>query len=249
MNEDKKLSMQKGMISVNSHEGIKLNYATESDKLNDNNWVNNFTKGTYNHNTRKYTLMTVLFIFGLVFVSTIKNETRSIQKEINGLQSNINSIKFNLDQAILDNEVITSPENISFLAKEYLNTELDFYKRSQIKKLNNKDQGLIKISKVVKENNDNENKKKIPNIVKSKISKEIKNKKKSIKKLQTLYSQPETIPEEAKNQITKKISSVKEDLKSLYNSPKETITLNKVGRWSAIQVVKVFLGMPVIPGR
>ena len=32
MNEDKKLSMQKGMISVNSHEGIKLNY-TEIQNL------------------------------------------------------------------------------------------------------------------------------------------------------------------------------------------------------------------------
>ena len=61
--------------------------------------------------------MTVLFICGLLFVSVVKNETRNLQKEINNLEANINLIKFNLDQAILDHEVITSPENISFSKK------------------------------------------------------------------------------------------------------------------------------------
>ena len=70
--------------------------------------------------------MAVLFVCGLLFVSVIKNETRNLEKEINSLRASNNVIKFNLDQAILDNEVITSPENISRLAKEYLNTDLVF---------------------------------------------------------------------------------------------------------------------------
>ena len=40
-----------------------------------------------------------------------------------------------MNQAILDNEVITSPENISRFAKEYLNTNFVFYKKSQIRQL------------------------------------------------------------------------------------------------------------------
>ena len=40
----------------------------------------------------------------------------------------------------MDHEVITSPENISKLAKEHLNTDLTFYKKYQIKNLNRNDQ-------------------------------------------------------------------------------------------------------------
>ena len=41
----------------------------------------------------------------------------------------------------------------------------------------------------------------------------------------------------------------KTSLKNIYNSPKDVFTLEKVGRWGVVQVVKVFLGMPVVPGR
>ena len=76
--------------------------------------------------------MNSFIVCGLLFVSVVKNETRNLQKEINNLETSINLIKFNLDQAFLDNEVITSPENISRLAKEYLNINFISYKRSQI---------------------------------------------------------------------------------------------------------------------
>ena len=82
---------------------------------------------------KKYSTISVLFICGLVFVSIVKNETRNLEKIINNLKASNKIIKFNLDQAILDNEVITSPENISRLAKEYLNTNYVAYKKSQIK--------------------------------------------------------------------------------------------------------------------
>ena len=77
-------------------------------------------------------LTACFFIFGLIFFSLIKNETRNIQKDINALKLSIDDIKINLHEAILDNDVITSPENISKLAYNYLDTDFVFYKRSQI---------------------------------------------------------------------------------------------------------------------
>ena len=41
----------------------------------------------------------------------------------------------------------------------------------------------------------------------------------------------------------------KNELKKIYSSPKEVITLEKAQKWVAVQVVKVFLGMPIIPGK
>merc|ERR1712093_859308 len=96
---------------------------------------------------KKYSFMTIIFVCGLLFVSVVKNQTRNLEKEISYLKASINSIEFNLNQAILDNEVITSPENISKLAKEYLNNDLEYYKKSQIKNFN-EDNEILK-----KENN------------------------------------------------------------------------------------------------
>ena len=246
MSDKKKLSMQIGMMSVNSLNTIQPNYKTIE---NNNNWTNTIMNDPPKHNRKKYLFMIILFLCGLILVSTVKNKTRNIQKEINKLQTNLNSIQFNLDQAILDNEVITSPENISFLAKEYLNTELKFYQRSQIKKLNNEDKNLTKVSSLNPISTNNKNVKKTQKIMASTITKQIEVKKNEIKKLKRLYSQPKTIPAEVKKKITKKIDHAKNELKTLYKSPKEKKTLDKVARWSAIQVVKLFLGVPVVPGR
>jgi len=38
-------------------------------------------------------------------------------------------------------------------------------------------------------------------------------------------------------------------LKNLYEKPQEVVTLERVQRWAAVQVAKVFLGIPVIPGK
>ena len=54
---------------------------------------------------------------------------------------------------------------------------------------------------------------------------------------------------ELKSQVAKKIKEKKIELKNLYSHPRETITLQKAQKWVAVQVVKVFLGMPVIPGK
>ena len=176
----------------------------------------------------------------LIFVSLVKNETRNLQKEINNLQASINLLKFNVDQAVLDNEVITSPENISLLAKEYLNSNLTPYKVSQIKKLDNKDDGLFQSK---------EKTKKLSVNIKTQVAQKIIQKKNEIKKLKELYSDPKAIPGELKTEVTKQIKEKKIKLKKIYKSPKEYLTLDRVQKWGAVQVVKVFLGIPVVPGR
>ena len=85
--------------------------------------------------------------------------------------------------------------------------------------------------------------------IKLKVTSEINKKKKKIKKLQALYSDPKSIPGEIKTQVAYQIKEKKTGLRNIYHSPKDIETLEKVGKWTAIQVVKVFLGMPVIPGR
>ena len=137
------------------------------DQLVYDTWINTISKKKEENLTKKYSFMFIVFICGLIFVSLVKNETRSLQKEIIKLNASIKVVKFNLEQAILDNEVITSPENISSLAKEHLNTNLSFYNRIQIIKLNDK----TAIKKKKKVDNYSTNKKSIVSIKKHVVKK------------------------------------------------------------------------------
>jgi hypothetical protein len=186
-----------------------------------------------------------MFIGGLLLVSAVKNETRILQKEINNLKTDINITKYNLDQAILDNEVITSPENISILAKEYLKDELVFYKKSQIKKLKKGELNYQTYNETKKKSKKNKIIDNLQVSLKSGVKKELNKKKTEINKLKNLYNDPKSIPKKVKNKVKNK----KEELKTLYEAPKEIITLERAGRWTVVQVVKVFLGFPVVPGR
>ena len=237
INKDKWLdSISKTIIKFNKEENQVDHYR----------WVNTIPKkNTYNavrkySAVRKYFLMTVLFVCGLLFVAVVKNETRNLEKGINSLRASNNVIKFNLNQAILDNEVITSPENISRLAKEYLNTNFISYKKSQIRQL---DDNTDTITKLNKKNNNLSTK------IKLGITKKIEEKKTEIRKLQEFYSKPQSIPGAIKTQVANKIEEKKIELKNLYTSPKETITILKAKKWVAVQVVKVFLGIPIVPGK
>ena len=218
--------------------------------INQDKWVatlpkiNNRYNDTYG-SIKKYSLTAVIFISGLLLVSAVKNETRNLQKEINNLQTSINALQFNLDQAILDNEVITSPENISQLAKEHLNDDFVFYKQSQIKQLIYETEAIVQLDKKI----DNKQNKSLSKNIKSQVAKKIKETKTEIRKLQELYSRPQSIPGEIKTQVAKSIEEKKIELKKLYSSPKDTITLQKAQKWTAVQIVKVFLGIPIVPGR
>jgi len=239
---------------ISSLPKINTEFSQTINQLNHDKWINTIpNKNTYNsvkkYSLKKYSLITTLFVCGLLFVSVVKNETRNLQKEINNLKASINVIKFNLHQTILDNEVITSPENISLLAKEYLNIDLVSYKKSQIKKLNEENETFVQVNKIKKEKT---NKKSIKNLqvnIKTQVAKRIEKKKTEIRKLQELYSNPKSIPAEIKTKVALTIAEKKVELKNIYNKPKEIFTLERAGRWTVIQVVKLFLGMPIIPGK
>ena len=232
-------------------------------KLDSNKWIN--TLPGKNNNTlilsnvvisnpksgsgTKYFLTIIVFVMGLILVSAIKNGTRNLQKEINNLEASVNVIKFNLDQAILDNEVITSPDNISLLAKEYLNIDLVSYKKSQIKKLRDENKEFTKVNKIKKEKIDKKKIKNLSDSIKTQVAKRIEIKKTEMRKLQELYYNPKSIPKEIKTQVAVQIEEKKNEIRNIYSAPKDIFTLERVGRWSLIQIVKLFLGMPIIPGR
>ena len=234
---------------IGSLPGKNTRFSNTRNQLDHDKWIKTIPKKKSHNSVRKYSLMSIVFVCGLLFVSAIKNETRNLQKEINNLETSINLIKFNLDQAFLDNEVITSPENISRLAKEYLNINFISYKKNQIKRLND-DMDVISepVEKDVSSKSVEKNEK-LSNTLKKGIAKRIEKKRTEIRKLQELYAQPETIPGEIRIQVAKKIKKKKTELKKLYSSPQEVITLEKAQKWAAVQVVKVFLGMPIIPGK
>ena len=242
---------------ISSLPNINTEFSKIANQLDHDRWINTIPKkNTYSSvkkntysSVKKYSIIVTLFVCGLLFVSAIKNETRNLQKIINNLKASINVIKFNLDQAILDNEVITTPENISRLAKEYLNTSLVSYKRSQIKQLSDENEKFTKVNKVKKEKI---NKKKIKNLsdsIKTQVAKTIETKKTEMRKLQALYYNPKTIPKEIKTQVAVQIEEKKIELRNIYSAPKDVTTLERAGKWTAVQVVKALLGIPVVPGR
>jgi len=211
--------------------------------LNPNVWVN--TLPNRNNSTKKYSTTIVLFIIGLIVVSAIKNETKKLQKEIYALQSSINKLKVTLHQATLEHEVLTSPENISKLAKENLDNNFKPYKKSQIKNLNKK-QNLF--SNSTKKQNKNIVKENFENTKKNMIKK-IELKKTELKNLEKIYNEPKKIPGEVKSKLSKKIKIAKSELKTLYSNPGSSVKNKKVQKWLGLQVVKAFLGIPVVPGK
>ena len=208
---------------------------------NPNKWTDTIPKQKTKNGIKKFSLTLVLFVIGLILVSTIKNKTRNLQKEINDLRASISDIKTDLHKATLDYEVITSPENISQLAEKYLETELVYYKKSQIKELHEKAENptLLDVTKDSK----------LKSKIKLKVAKKIEEKKIELQKLKELYKQPEKIPDEIKISLAKKIEEKKTELKKLYKDPKQSIDIKKIQQWGAIQIVKVFLGVPIVPGK
>lgn len=215
---------------------MNIDYIEDKYKLNPDKWV--VHKKIKNNSSKKYTIIFTLFVLSLVLVSTIKNETRKLQKEVNDLQSSLRTIKITLHEAVLDNQVITSPENIAKLASEYLEENFTYYKRLQIKTLDEKDKIIYK----------NKNKKLSDKLI-IKVSEQVEQKKVELRKLQALYSEPKQIPKEIKTLVNKKIEDKKNKLKKLYSEPKESIQSAKLKRWATVQFVKLVLGIPIIPGR
>jgi len=234
------------------------NLSAEAHNINASKWIENINTNKWETNTQRiggnspfvrYFLASGLFILGLIIVSVVKNETRNLEKEISNLQQSIYDYNFNLHQATLDHEVITSPENISKLAKEYLESNFVFYKKNQIKKINNDEKIFSKLQKTKHEKKNSGKIKNLPDEVKLKVQIEIDKKKMELAKLKKIYSEPEKLPDEVKIRIAKKMENTKDELKNLYNKPEGIIESKKVHRWAVMQVVKVFFGIPIVPGK
>ena len=63
-----------------------------------------------------------------------------------------------------------------------------------------------------------------------------------------LKKEPENIPSALRTHVSKKVDKKKSQIKEIYTSPKESVTLDKIRNWAAVQMVKVLLGVPVLPG-
>ncbi len=217
--------------------------------LDPNRWVSTLPRAHKSNSVKIYSLIAIMFVTGLIFVSVIKNETKNLEKEISNLLVSINTLKLDLYQATLDHEVITSPENVSRLAKQYLETNLAFYEKSQIKQLNKRGKISVKSEKTKFKKSIW---KKPENKIKLIFAKKIKTKKTELVKLQELYSNPEEIPKELRLQVVKKIETKKNELnelKRVYSDPESIFKSKKMQRWAGLQIVKVFLGIPIVPGK
>ena len=120
----------------NTVPGASIDKDNKNYDLDPKKWVNTLPKNNKKSFAKSFSITLVIFLIGLISVSLIKNKTRSLQKEINDLQASINNLKIDLNLTSLDYEVITSPENLSELAKKHLEFELQSYKKSQIRLIN-----------------------------------------------------------------------------------------------------------------
>ena len=64
-----------------------------------------------------------------------------------------------------------------------------------------------------------------------------------------MYSNPEQIPTHIKEEISGKINTAKNSIEATYTDPKKIITSATAQKWAALQVVKAFLGIPLVPGK
>jgi len=221
--------------------------SNEKNTLDPNIWLGTISQEKPKQsNTKKISLLIILLIIGLMSVPITKNATRDLQNEISNLRNEISILKLELHQTNLDYEVITSPANLSLLAKENLGTEFNFYKKSQVLKFSDKTNNLTQLKT---DANLMEKKVNNKNTVQKIVLKEIKKKKLELKEIQRIASNPKKIPSNIKLNITKKIKKTEIDLKKLYSSPGEILTPERTKRWAAMQIVKAFFGFPVIPGK
>ena len=253
---------------VNTIPFIRTKFNREKYKLDSNKWINTLPREDDNtlilsnainsnpkpklNSGRKYSLTIIGFVVGLIFVSVIKNETKNLEKEISNILASINTLRLDLHQATLDHEVITSPENVSRLAKKYLESELVSYKKSQIKQLKKKEEIPVKLGKTEFKKSLKDTTKDKKNKIQLIFAKKIEAKKTELIKLQELYSKPEEIPKELRTQVVKKIETKKNELnelKKIYSEPESIFKSKKMQRWAGIQVVKIFLGIPIMPGK
>ena len=165
-------------------------------------------------------LILITLISGLIFTSLIKNKTRLLEKELVYLDNEINSLSSNLAEASLDFQYLSTPKHISFLAKDFLDGSFSYYKESQIQKSIKPQKDLIILKKLKNDNTSSQLSTEESVNKKSNVAKEIDN--------TQLF-------------ITERID------KKNSQKEKKKIALRKIQKWTGIQAIKIFLGIPNIP--
>ena len=85
---------------------------------------------------KKYIFLIFFFIFGIFFISIIKNETRGIEKNIRNINAKIFTLNTELHEARLDYNYLSSSANISILSENFFKDELNFYSPKQLSYIN-----------------------------------------------------------------------------------------------------------------
>ena len=84
---------------IDSLPKTNIKFSEEKNQIDHDKWINTISKKNTYNSFNKYTLMTVLFVCGLLFVSVVKNGARNLEKEINNLRTSISKVKFDLDHS------------------------------------------------------------------------------------------------------------------------------------------------------
>ena len=231
-------------MKINSDQWVKTLTLSKKDDEDVNNynsnpekWIHTLPKEKKHNPVKNYSIITILFVCGLMFVSVIKNDTRNLQKNIKNYQKLIYNLKVDLHQETLDHEIITSPENLVLLAEEHLEFNFTTYKKSQIKDFDYEKTHVKNTNKSIKIE------------AKKNIAERIKKTKSELEKLKKVYSNPREIPNNIKITLAKKIEMKKKEISDLYQSPGEVIKTGKAQRWVFFQLAKLFVGIPVVPGK
>ena len=214
-------------------------------------------------------LILITLISGLIFTSLVKNKTRLLEKELLYLDNEINSLNFNLNEASLDFEYLTTPKRISLLVKNFFDENFLYYKESQIKKSIKPEKDLAILKKLKNDNTFTQLSTEKSVNKKSNVAKEIDNRQLLATKnngtqiTEDAFTGEETIKylailKKSKNDntvsqlsteksINKKSNVAKEiDNRQLQESKKISVS-KKVHNWAGLQIIKSFLGIPSIP--
>jgi hypothetical protein len=87
---------------------------------------------------KKYIFLIFFFIFGIFFISNIKNETRDIEKNIRNINAKIFTLYAELHEAGLDYDYLSSPTSLSILSENFFKDGhgLNFYSPRQFSYIN-----------------------------------------------------------------------------------------------------------------
>jgi len=85
---------------------------------------------------KKYIFLIFFFIFGIFFISHIKNETRDIEKNIRNINTTIFTLNAELHEAGLDYDYLSSPANLLILSEKIFKDGLHFYSSRQFSYIN-----------------------------------------------------------------------------------------------------------------